>query len=159
MEEIETSEEIIDYTPFQEIFFEKVREGEDYQHFLKIASQIDCSILRSILSSAKIPTYVEGENTNGIYGGGANLLNNLFSIRLYILTKDYDEALLIVTDFIKNKVERLAENGDDKPFMKILEVLAAPYNISSKQDLLGITIMEKKQPQEKKSWWDRFWNG
>lgn len=156
--ENDESIETIDYTPFEEILFSKVREGYKHLHFLNIASQIDCAIIRSILSAAEIPTYTEGENSNGIYGGASSLLNNLFSIKLYILEEDYDEALLIVTDYIKNKANRLKENGDDKNYVKLLEILAAPHQISSKQELLGISIMPKKQNPENKSWWQKIFS-
>ena len=54
----------IDYSKFEESFFENVRKGKKYQHFLNLSSQSDCMLIRSILASMKIPTYVEGENTN-----------------------------------------------------------------------------------------------
>jgi len=54
----------IDYSKFEESFFENVRKGKKYQHFLNLSSQLDCMLIRSILASMKIPTYVEGENMN-----------------------------------------------------------------------------------------------
>ena len=66
-EEIES----VDYTSFEEKFFDEVRNGKKYQHFLNLSSQMDCMFIRSILSAVNIPTYVEGENVNKMYGGTA----------------------------------------------------------------------------------------
>lgn len=137
--------ESIDYTSFEEKFFEEVRNGKKYQHFLNLCSQMDCMFIRSVLSSMNIPTYIEGENVNKLYGGASTFLTNIFKIKLYILVDDYDEASTVIKDYIKNKVNSLSEkNGKDK-YLKILELLAAPYNISSSQEMLGITILDKNE--------------
>ncbi len=139
----------VDYTDFEEKFFNEVRDGKDYQHFLNLSSQMDCMLIRSLLASMDIPTYTEGENMNQIYGGTATGLTNVFKIKLYILTEDYDEASSAVIDYISNKVKSLSEkNGEDK-YLKALELLAAPYNISPSQEMLGITILKKKTGMEK----------
>ena len=67
-----------DYSKFEELFFENVRKGEKYQHFLNLSSQLDCMLIRSILASMKIPTYVEGENMNKIYGGTSTFITTVF---------------------------------------------------------------------------------
>ncbi|MBC6719042.1 hypothetical protein [Treponema sp. Marseille-Q4130] len=64
IDETNVNEKNIDYSKFEELFFENVRKGEKYQHFLNLSSQLDCMLIRSILASMKIPTYVEGENMN-----------------------------------------------------------------------------------------------
>ncbi len=136
-------DENVDYSKFEDLFFEKVKNGKKYQHFLNLSSQLDCMIIRSILSSMQIPTYIEGENANKIYGGVSTLITAVFKIKLYILIDDYDEAFLVVKDYIKNKVDTLsAREGKDK-YLKILEILAAPYIISNSQEILGISIMPK----------------
>ena len=138
-----------DYTNFEERFFSEVKNGRDYQHFLNLSSQMDCMFIRSLLASMDIPTYIEGENMNKIFGGTATTLTNVFKIKLYILTDDYDEASSVVIDYISNKVKSLSEkNGKDK-YLKILELLAAPYNISPSQEILGITMLKKKTKKEK----------
>ena len=64
--ETNVNEKNIDYSKFEELFFENVRKGKKYQHFLNLSSQLDCMLIRSILASMKIPTYVEDENINKI---------------------------------------------------------------------------------------------
>ena len=140
--------ECVDYTSFEDKFFDKVRNGKKYQHFLNLSSQMDCMFIRSILSSVNIPTYVEGENVNKMYGGTATFLTNVFKIKLYILVDNYDEASIIVRDYIKNKVNSLSEKYGKDKYLKLLEVLAAPYNISPSQELLGITILDKDKDKE-----------
>ncbi len=149
-DELNEDVENIDYNKFEDQFFENVRNGKKYQHFLNLSSQLDCMLIRSILSSMKIPTYIEGENMNKIYGGTSTFLTNVFKIKLYILVDDYDEAFLVVKDYIRNKVEQLSSRDGKDKNIKILEILAAPYIISNSQEILGITIINKKIEENKK---------
>lgn len=148
-EDNQKTNEDIDFTNFEEKFFEEVRNGQKYQHFLNISSQMDNMLIRSILSSINIPTYVEGENMNKFYGGATTFLINVFNIKLYILICDYDNAIEVVKEFIKNKIDSLdSKVGKDK-YIKLLEILAAPYNISTSQEMLGITIFPKEDSNKK----------
>ena len=73
--------ESIDYTSFEEKFFEEVRNGKKYQHFLNLCSQMDCMFIRSVLSSMNIPTYIEGENvTADNLAQTAVVINNAGSV-------------------------------------------------------------------------------
>ena len=49
---------------FEKLFFERTKSGEKAQLLLSIASQQDCLMLRSLLFSEGIPSYVEGEHMN-----------------------------------------------------------------------------------------------
>ncbi len=144
-----TEEEPVDYTAFEEKLFEEVRNGKDYQHFLNLSSQLDCMLIRSFLASMQIPTYVEGGNLNKIYGGTSTAVTTVFKMKLYILVEDYDEALEVVKDYIKNKEKSLSEKSGSDKYLKVLELMAAPYNISASQEMLGITIFAKKTKDEK----------
>ena len=139
----------IDYSKFEESFFENVRKGKKYQHFLNLSSQLDCMFIRSILASMKIPTYVEGENMNKIYGGASTFITTVFKIKLYILIDDYDEACIVVKDYIKNKLKSLSSRKGKDNYLKAFEILSAPYIISNSQEILGISIMSKKITDEK----------
>ena len=141
--------ESVDYTNFEEKFFEEVRNGKEYQHFLNISSQMDCIVIRSVLAAMNIPTYIESEHINKIYGGTATFLTTVFKIKLYILVDDYDEASIVIMDYIKNKVNSLSEKHGKDKYLKILELLAALYNISPSQEILGITILNKKSNKGK----------
>ena len=140
--------ESIDFEKLEEKLFNEVKNGKAYQHFLDLSSQMDCMLIRSILASMDIPTYIEGDHMNTIYGGTANMLTNIFKIKLYILTDDYDEASTVVVDYINNKAKSLSEKEGKDKYLKVLEILAAPYNISPSQEMLGITILKKKKYED-----------
>ena len=106
-------------------------------------------MIRSILASMKIPTYVEGENMNKIYGGTATFITTVFKIKLYILIDDYDEAFIVVKDYIKNKLKSLSSREGKDTYLKAFQILSAPYIISNSQEILGISIMSKKITDEK----------
>lgn len=145
------TDEAEDYTQIEEKFFENVRNGKKYQHFLNLSAQIDCFMIRSMLASMDIPTYTEGENVNNIYGGASTCLTSVFKIKLYILIEDYEEAFEVVKDYINNKAETLAERDGKDKYIKVFELLAAPYIISNSQEMLGIVVLPKKTEEEKKS--------
>lgn len=145
------TDEAENYTQIEEKFFENVRNGKKYQHFLNLSAQIDCFMIRSMLASMDIPTYTEGENVNNIYGGASTCLTSVFKIKLYILIEDYEEAFEVVKDYINNKAETLAERDGKDKYIKVFELLAAPYIISNSQEMLGIVVLPKKTEEEKKS--------
>lgn len=142
-------DETIDYTDFGDKMFEQVQDGKKYQHFLNIGNRADCALIRSMLSSADIYSYTENEKVNTLYGGFAGAINQMLCIKLYILTDDYEEALEIVTDFIKSKIARLSKKSDKSKFEKTLKTLAkiaaAPYLVDKEDEFLGITIMPKEK--------------
>lgn len=145
----DAADETIDYTDFGDKMFEQVQDGKKYQHFLNIGNRADCALIRSMLSSADIYSYTENEKVNTLYGGFAGIINQMFCIKLYILTDDYEEALEIVSDFIKSKIARLSKKSDKTKFEKTLKTLAkitaAPYLVDKEDELLGITIMPKEK--------------
>jgi len=83
---------------FEKGFFERTQAGEKSQLLLSLASQQDCAIIRGLLQTENIPTYVEGEHMNNIYGGISGSMTTVVAIKLYILCADYDKAV----DIIKN---------------------------------------------------------
>jgi len=48
--------------------------------------------------SEGIPSYVEGEHMNNIYGGISGTMTTVVAIKLYILCNDYEKALEIIKD-------------------------------------------------------------
>lgn len=83
---------------FEKLFFERTEAGEKSQLLMSIASGQDCLMLRSLLFSEGIPSYVEGEHMNNIYGGISGTMTTVVAIKLYILCDDYDKALEIIND-------------------------------------------------------------
>lgn len=84
---------------FDQVFFERTQIGEPYQLFLTLATQQDCALIRGLLQAENIPTYIEGEHMNNIYGGITGNMTSVVGIKLYILCKDYDTAYDIVKNF------------------------------------------------------------
>lgn len=145
--------EIIDGTNFEEKFYERVKQGEQYQLFIKISSKQDCVMIRSMLVSAEIPTYTESEHMNGVYGGFSGTVNTVFAIRLFILVDDYEEAYQIVREYIENKKNTLKlenqknENVGTKVLKDVVSILVAPYPIFKEQEILGMTIYPRKNSE------------
>ena len=147
MEDFENAEidENVDFTQFEEKFFDAVKSGKEYQHFLNLSSQLDCMLIRSILASMNIPTYVEGMNINKLYGGAYISSTGDFKIKLYILIDDYDDALVAVKNYIKSKIDSEPSVVDRNKALQILELLVASCTVSNPQELFGISIIDKKK--------------
>ena len=143
MEDFENAEidDNVDFTQFEEKFFDAVKSGKEYQHFLNLSSQFDCMLIRSILASMNIPTYAEGMNINKLYGGAYISSTTDFKIKLYILIDDYDDALVAVKDYIKSKIDSEPSVTDRNKALQILELLVASSTVSNPQELFGISIM------------------
>ncbi|MCR4939525.1 MAG: hypothetical protein K5930_05370 [Treponemataceae bacterium] len=137
-------DEDVDYSQFEEKFFEEVRKGKDYQHFLSLSSQYDCMLIRSILASMDIPTYIEGDKVNKLYGGVYASVTSDFKIKLYILLDDYDDALEAVEDYLKSKIDSEPSVLDRNKALQILELLLSSSSPSKPRELLGISIIDKK---------------
>ena len=84
---------------FEKAFFERTQAGEPFQLFLTLATQQDCALIRGLLQAENIPTYIEGEHMNNIYGGITGNMTSVVGIKLYILCSDYDTAYDIVKNF------------------------------------------------------------
>ena len=146
-EEFDNAEidENVDFTQFEEKFFEAVKAGNEYQHFLNLSFQFDCMLIRSILASMNIPTYVEGMNINKLYGGAFVSTLGDFNIKLYILVDDYDDALVAVKDYLKSKIDSESSEIDRNKALQVLELIVASTTVSTPQELLGISILPKKE--------------
>lgn len=132
---------------FDEDFFKATQGGEPYQQLLSLASQRDCSIIRSLLQADNIPSYCEGEHMNNIYGGIAGTMNAVIAIRLYVLEKDYDTAFEIVKGFIDTKIEKMNEKPESEvkdAALKTAGVLLGKP-LTANQEILGITIFPKAE--------------
>lgn len=139
----EASEELID---FDKQYFNRINNGELSQQFLLLGGQQDCSLIRSLLAADNIPSFVENENINRIYGGTPASVTGIFAIKLYILVNDYDKAYEIVCDYAKSKKESTSEENHSvsETTTKIVTGLFfAPYPVNSEQKSMGITILPK----------------
>lgn len=142
----DASSELID---FEENYFNRIKNGELHQQFLIIGGQQDCSIIRSLLAADNIPSYIENENVNRMYGGTPTAVTGVFAIKLFILVNDYDKAYDIVCDYAKSKKEEFDEYSDTphraaKATSEIITGLFfTPYPVNSEQKSMGITILPK----------------
>ena len=85
-----------DAPDFEKDFFARSEAGEKAQLFMTLASNSDCSVIRSLLYADGIPSYVEGEHMNNIYGGITGTMSTVVAIKLYIMCKDYSRAVEII---------------------------------------------------------------
>jgi hypothetical protein len=92
-----------DVDEFSKAFFERVQTGESAQPFLQLAGQGDCALIQGMLQSAGIPSYTDFTHINKFYGPLTEATSSGLSIKLQILTNDYDDALAVVNDYIKTK--------------------------------------------------------
>lgn len=83
---------------FEKEFFARTEAGEKSQLLLSLASLQDCILLRSLLHADGIPSHVEGEHMNNIYGGLTGTMTSVVATKLYILCADYDKAVEIIKD-------------------------------------------------------------
>ncbi len=134
---------------FEKKYFEAVENGEKFQQFLVLGGQQDCSLIRSLLAADGIPTYIENENVNRMYGGVATSVTSVFAIKLFILVKDYDKAYEIVCDYAKSKQEDFKEQRSNSSNIAkttaavVTGLFFAPYPVNAEQKGMGITILPK----------------
>lgn len=136
---------------FEKGYFAGLENGEKAQQFLVLGGIKDCSMIRSLLLSEGIPTYVENEHINSFYSVGVNAQAG-FSIKLFILVKDYEKAYEIVLDYV-NRLSPLApekessENVSEKIKTTTEKVVSGlffvPVPVNSEQKTMGITILPK----------------
>lgn len=131
---------------FEEKFYERCQAGEKSQLFLNINSQQDCAVIQSLLYAADIPSRTDSNILNKLYGGVAGVTTSVFDIRFYILVNDYDEALEIVNDFFKQKIDSFSEkdSGAKEKILSVFSVLTAPYPLSKSQEIFGFTVYPKE---------------
>ncbi|GHU77773.1 hypothetical protein FACS189462_0530 [Spirochaetia bacterium] len=126
----------------EELFFEEVSKGLNKIIFLKINNQFDLMFIKSLFQSEQIPYYIEFEKISkirpGMYVGDLGNYN-----LLYILEKDYEDALKIVNYYIENKKNQTKEDNVTKT-RNFAEILLGNWKVPSAQDLDGIEIIYKK---------------
>ena len=132
---------------FDKEYFERCQNGEGYQLFMKFASINDCVFLQGLLSAEHIPSHVEHQHMNGLFGAGANVLSGTFAAQLWILVADYEKAYDIAVQYIVKKSESLEVSKDTKlkegVAAALVVLLGTPYPITKSQQILGMTIFPK----------------
>ena len=137
---------------FETDYFTRASNGEQTQEFLEVGEWRVSSFIQSLLFSEGIPSYADHEHVNNLGASSA------FTIKVYILTNDYDRALEVINDFMeKNRI--ITEEEKERPkeikeqARKAVTVIASaglfiPLPDGSRTTSMGITILPKKETRE-----------
>jgi hypothetical protein len=132
--------ETLDYNEMENTFFQKTK-GENFAYkLLRIYNPFDLMMIKSFFISENIPYYVEFEHFMKIYPfvHSANYNN----ANIYILDEDYDDAVLVINSYIKNK--NLNEYKIKYAFRGVFEYLFMNWVVTSPQNYLGMEVNYKK---------------
>jgi hypothetical protein len=97
----------------EELFFIKIYEGSYPYKLLSIYIPFDLMMIKSLLISTMIPYYVEFEHIMGLVP--LFYCINYNNANLYILEEDYNDAILVIKNHLKNKA---LDKYDAIPFPK-----------------------------------------
>ncbi len=136
----ENSEENID---IEEIFFEEVRNGESAYKLLNISNQFDLMFIKSLFQFEQIPYRTESEFQSRLRPG--MLVGGFAKTGVYILEKDYDDAVKVVARYIDNKKEGHLEKV---PNRTPVEILVGGWTVPGADDIDGIDILYKSGQQD-----------
>lgn len=105
--------------------------------FLRLSFYSDIIFVESAFQCARIPYYVEFPNLTNVYAGfGAFGFN---ASNVYILEKDYEEALILIEEYIASK-------KNCKPFsnpLKYIGGIITERYIPDRHDTLGIVVYKR----------------
>ena len=91
-----------DKIEIEKVFFEKVKNGEKALKIITIYSQLDLIFIKSLFQFEQISYYVEFEYSSTIYPG--MFFDSFTSCNIYILEKDYDDAMKIIEEYKNKKI-------------------------------------------------------
>jgi hypothetical protein len=131
--------ETLDYNDVEKAFFEKIKEGNLPYKLLSIYTPFDLIMLKSFFISENIPYYVEFERLMGLLPF-VHILN-YNNVNFYILEKDYDDAITIINDYIKNK--ELSNYKIKEVSRSVFEIVCINWVIPSPKNYLGIDVNYK----------------
>jgi DNA modification methylase len=133
---MEPNEENIEMT---DIFYEEVRNGETTYKLMNVFNQFDLMFIKSLFQSEQIPHYIESEHVSRIRPGMQ--IGSFGNADVYILEKDYDDAVRIIEEYRKNKEKNYSEK---QTIRKPVEVLVGSWPVPEADDTNGIIIRYKK---------------
>jgi hypothetical protein len=135
-----TTEEVLDYNEIENIFFDKVSEKNRPYKLLNIYFPFDLMIIKSLLLSEQIPYYVEFEHFMAVKS--FIQIINYNNTNLYILEEDYNDAIIVVENYLKTKT--LDKYKIKEAVRNLFELLLINWVVLSPQNNLGIEINYKK---------------
>jgi hypothetical protein len=120
----------------KEVFYQEIEKGEKTYYLMDILNQFDLMFVKSLFQSEKIPYFIELEHISKIRPG-----MQIGNAGAYILEKDYDNAVKIIEEYMKNK----SKNYNDKQTIrKPLEILFGGWSVPEANDTGGIILKYKK---------------
>jgi hypothetical protein len=63
---------------------------------------------------------------------------------LYILEKDYEDAIVVVNDYKKNKRKEYKERDAKKRVRNLFEIIVGKWKVPASDDIDGIEIIQRK---------------
>ena len=90
-----------DKVEIEKVFFENIKNGEKALKIMTIYNQLDLMFIKSLFQLEQIPYYVEFKYSSTIYPG--MFFDSFTSSNIYILEKDYDDAMKIIKEYENKK--------------------------------------------------------
>jgi hypothetical protein len=137
--------ETLDYNEMEEEFFNKISEENRPYKLLNIYFPIDLMMIESLLISVQIPYYIDFKYFMGVRPFVKTI--NYNNANLYILENDYNDAIILLQDYLKSKT--LENYKLNEKIRSIIEILMIFWIIPSAQNTLGIDIYYKENRNEK----------
>ena len=116
-----------DFKDHNEDFFNK-SQGKSIIPFIRVFAPKDKILLRSILNSEDIPTYVGSDHINNLLPGLR--IQGHTDVVIYIFEENKNQAKVIVEDYIRNLIESINPEIDVKigDFFALINALPTSFN-------------------------------
>jgi hypothetical protein len=142
-----TKKETLDYNNIEKTFFEGIRDGDSPYKLLSIYTPFDLMMIKSFFISENIPYYVEFEHLMGLKPFVHSL--NYNNVNFYILEKDYDDAIIVIDNYIESK--NLDKYKAKDVFRNIFETICIFWVMPSPQNHLGFYVNYKNLLSEEET--------
>jgi hypothetical protein len=136
--------ELLGYNEMEEIFFDKISEENRPYKLLNIYFPLDLMMIKSLFMSEQIPYYIEFEHFMGVRPFVQII--NYNNTNLYILEEDYNDAIIILENYLEAKT--LENNNIKERIRNIFELLLINWVVLSPNNNLGIEIKYKKEERK-----------
>jgi len=123
------------------VFYVLIKEGNTAYKLLNIYTPLDLMMIKSFFISENIPYYIEFEYLMKVQPYIHCL--NYNNVNIYILDEDYNDAIIIINNYINSKKLNTYKVGN--VFRSIFEYICTSWVIPSPHYFLGIEIYYKKE--------------
>jgi hypothetical protein len=83
----------------ENIFFNEIKKGEKPCKLMDVYNQFDLLFIKSLFQCEQIPHKIEFEQGSALYAGSPTIESTVF-----ILEKDYDDAVNILDEYYKTRL-------------------------------------------------------